>query len=407
MNKFNPDGQLVIEQPFLRIPHEQTKKAYRLSQKYLEKDLAFVNNHAGELVKQAKKQQLASRAQDGSAASSSATAHKLLDSMLNRLTMLKRKLSDTKADETMYLHRSKLRSVHLNELCTMTSTQDPGYEAWSHTRLNRLLVDYMFRKGYHQSATKLAHDQTIRDFADFELFRESATIEQSLRDQNCAKCLQWCSDNKSALRKVKSSLEFDLHLQEFIELARSQQTRIAIQYAKKHLLPWSETHQRQIEQAMGLLAFSALTTCEPYKQLYDTSRWQHLIDHFRTDNFSLNALADPAPLLLTLQTGLSALKCHHCYHDEDRNINCPVCQTETLGKLAESLPYSHQVNSNLVCRISGHLMNEDNPPMKLPNGRVYSYQSLQAMAVENNGEVKCPVTGQEFLFSEAKKLFIS
>jgi macrophage erythroblast attacher len=75
---------------------------------------------------------------------------------------------------------------------------------------------------------------------------------------------------------------------------------------------------------------------------------------------------------MTMQAGLCALRTPFCYSEEDKNINCPVCDKETFGIVAEKLPNAHHVNSCLVCRISGEVMNEDNQPMVLPNGRVYS-----------------------------------
>jgi hypothetical protein len=60
-----------------------------------------------------------------------------------------------------------------------------------------------------------------------------------------------------------------------------------------------------------------------------------------------------------------------CFREESKKVNCPVCN-ELIGKLAKDLPYAHHIHSRLVCRLSGELMNEDNPPMMLPNGQVYS-----------------------------------
>ena len=63
----------------------------------------------------------------------------------------------------------------------------------------------------------------------------------------------------------KDTLEFELRLQEFIELARARKTAEAIAYSKKHLVPWHETHMDQIRRAMTLLAFPQDTACGPYK----------------------------------------------------------------------------------------------------------------------------------------------
>ena len=71
----------------------------------------------------------------------------------------------------------------------------------------------------------------------------------------------------------------------------------------------------------------------------------------------------------TLQAGLTALKTHSC-SSREKNVNCPVCVE--FGELAEGLPTAHFVNSSLVCRMSGRLMDESNPPLVLPNGQVYS-----------------------------------
>lgn len=53
------------------------------------------------------------------------------------------------------------------------------------------------------------------------------------------------------------------------------------------------------------------------------------------------------------------------------NIDCPTCGKD-MKVLASEVPMSHHVNSTLVCRISGEVMDDSNPPMTFPNGHVYS-----------------------------------
>jgi len=78
-----------------------------------------------------------------------------------------------------------------------------------------------------------------------------------------------------------------------------------------------------------------------------------------------------------------------------------------LGKLAEEVPFSHHVNSTIVCRLSGKIMDEDNMPMAFPNGNVYSREALEEMAAKNGGWVTCPRTGTVCEFSALRKVFIS
>ena len=87
--------------------------------------------------------------------------------------------------------------------------------------------------------------------------------------------------------------------------------------------------------------------------------------------FTLNTLPSEPLLHLALYGGLSPLKLPSCHMEDTKNRDCPVCD-RWLGKLAEEVPYSHHVISTIVCRESGKIMDEDNPPMAFPDGSVYS-----------------------------------
>lgn len=120
---------------------------------------------------------------------------------------------------------------------------------------------------------------------DVSLFTQSEKVEEALRNHSCKECLQWCSENRSSLKKqnvggycnehmdcvliypfhVQSTLEFNLRLQEYIELARAGKGMEAISYAQKYLSPWQPTEFKRIQQAMTLLVFSSDTECQPYK----------------------------------------------------------------------------------------------------------------------------------------------
>jgi len=84
-------------------------------------------------------------------------------------------------------------------------------------------------------------------------------------------------------------------------------------------------------------------------------------------NFGPNTI-DPALPMMTDPTPLD----NHADHAK-RNIDCPTCSRD-MGLLAKEVPFSHHVNSTLVCRISGEVMDDVNYPMAFPNGYVYSYK---------------------------------
>jgi macrophage erythroblast attacher len=238
-----------------------------------------------------------------------------------------------------------------------------------------------------------------------ELFNIARAVETSLQAGDTSKCLAWCHDNKSKLRKLKSSLDFKLRQQEFIELIKQNRKMDAINHARKYLSNIEESQRRDLEQIMGLLAQPLDTQKEPYRHLLDKSRWNTLIEHFKRDNYNLFQLNSVSVFSVVLQAGLSALKTPQCYKKSgQRNPECPLC-SPLLNDLAKKLPYPHCSQSKLICPISGHPLNEHNPPMMLPNGQIYGELSLKSM-VATNGRIVCPKTQQDYRLDEALKVFV-
>ncbi|KAJ2835963.1 GID complex subunit containing RING finger motif [Coemansia erecta] len=396
MDKINVDHMLAIEEPFIKAPLEQLKRVVRQSQKQSERSASQVSAVLGNMAKQGD-------------AMDDEEVDQELGGLIDRLKTLKRKLEEAKSEEALLIQRSKQRATDLNELSSFESSSVPEFQRWCRSRLDRVLIDYMLRNGSVDTAKLLAKNGNLEHFADSSLFELVMSIERELCEQHsCSGALLWCAENRSALRKIQSALEFELRLQEYIEMIRARQTVEAIVYAKKHLTAWSDTQMARIQRAMTLLAFAPATQCAPYKNMFDEARWDQLAREFRSVIFRLFNLPAQPLLHLLLQTGLSALKTPACVSDDpvEHNRNCPVCQTDTLGKLAQDLPLSHHVNSNLVCRISGEKMDDNNPPMRLPNGYVYSFNALSDMAAKH-GKIKCPRTDQLFSMNDAKKLFVS
>ncbi|XP_036129706.1 E3 ubiquitin-protein transferase MAEA isoform X4 [Molossus molossus] len=244
-----------------------------------------------------------------------------------------------------------------------------------------------------------------KDLVNIEMFLTAKEVEESLERRETATCLAWCHDNKSRLRKMKSCLEFSLRIQEFIELIRQNKRLDAVRHARKHFSQAEGSQLDEVRQVMGMLAFPPDTHISPYKDLLDPARWRMLIQQFRYDNYRLHQLGNSSVFTLTLQAGLSAIKTPQCYKEDgsSKSPDCPVC-SRSLNKLAQPLPMAHCANSRLVCKISGDVMNENNPPMMLPNGYVYGYNSL--LSIRQDDKVVCPRTKEVFHFSQAEKVYI-
>lgn len=253
------------------------------------------------------------------------------------------------------------------------STPAHSYQQWSDVRLQRMITDWLLRRGYLDAADKFVTRNGIAPLTDLALFKELSAIRSSLiptspsagtstttpsatpasPPRTCALALAWCMDNKVALRRIKSTLEFDLRLQEFIDLCRNRSPESlasAVTHARRHLLPAQRTAQDALAQkeesdsttlpsaaehtteddegaeelrrnnekivetvsrAWGLLAIGPGGWA--YEDLYSYSRYSKLYDTLRTAALSIHSLP-PQPLLhIALSAGLSSLKVPACY----------------------------------------------------------------------------------------------
>lgn len=75
---------------------------------------------------------------------------------------------------------------------------------------------------------------------------------------------------------LQSKFEFQLRLQEFIELVRADTAdsyKQAILYARKHLVPWGATHMKELQHVLATLAVKSTTECTKYKVKFSFFWW--------------------------------------------------------------------------------------------------------------------------------------
>eukprot|EP00918_Siedleckia_nematoides_P076641 GHVU01167496.1.p2 GENE.GHVU01167496.1~~GHVU01167496.1.p2 ORF type:complete len:117 (-),score=4.07 GHVU01167496.1:94-444(-) len=103
----------------------------------------------------------------------------------------------------------------------------------------------------------------------------------------------------------------------------------------------------------------------------------------------------------------SPLSNHRQLSGRFQNSDCPVCDPAGLGMLAKECPWSHHLNSIIVCGLTNKVVKDGDGLAVLPNGRVYSRDGLEEMAKKDEGRIRCPRTGQVYQMDEIRRLFIS
>ncbi|KAG6586674.1 Macrophage erythroblast attacher [Phytophthora cinnamomi] len=95
----------------------------------------------------------------------------------------------------------------------------------------------------------------------------------------------------------------------------------------------------------------------------------------------------------------------HCHTDSPVPI-CPAC-SEVGSQLCTGLPFAYHPHSRLVCRVTQSAMDEHNPPLVLPNGRVYSKRGIELLTQRStDGMIKCMDTHDVFSPTDVKPVYI-
>jgi macrophage erythroblast attacher len=337
-----------------------------------------------------------------------------------------------------------------------------------HEQLERLIGEYLLRQGYLECFRLLEDEshggQTGAGVFDLGIFLGFKDVEQQLvGHRDCAGALAWCADHSSRLRRLGSPLEFKLHKQQFLEMVRQKDRLGALEYASQHFSPQnlqssalsmaprgsgiaftnasansglSGEQLVEVQQAMATLALGDPEDCRvpDYSQLFAVERWQELGAFFSAEARRCYGMTTEFTALeACIQAALTALKtpscrrlergeamsgnaesqetylCETTEQEDSYNQDCPVC-SDPGRSLAVALPLSHCGNSYLTCACTGEAMDAANPPMLLPNGRVYSQRAVREHLTSSDGcgenRVTCPRTRDSFPLSKVRNIYV-
>jgi macrophage erythroblast attacher len=179
----------------------------------------------------------------------------------------------------------------------------------------------------------------------------------------------------------------------------------AIRYSQVHLSPFGSTKLHEISQAMALLALGSrpVSAGHAHFALLSDERWAHLTERFTWNHLTVNALTASKSLLdVALTAGLSALKTKACAPGV--SLSCPVC---SMADLTAALPFAQTNRSSLVCWVTGKVMTDENWPVVLPSGYVYSREAVEGPLARDGDLVYDPRASTTYLASQVRKAFLA
>jgi hypothetical protein len=296
-----------------------------------------------------------------------------------------------------------------------------------------LIPEYLARRGYMETL-KYKKDGAWVDtrLTDVGLFEELYGLVSCLvEERRCGPVLEWCERNEVKLKKMKSGLPFQLHVQEFVGILQHDgdvnTKQRAIEYAKKYMAHYAHVYPEEFQRAASLLVLrDILPECSTCSELFSEDRWSALAARVTRDFLALYSMQPVSPLELHVRAGIASLKTTesmrmlgHC-GDVDGNMNTNNTRTAMTNnplshpvvlRMASGVPYSKRTVSRLVCPITGMIMEGANAPMVLPNG--YVYGRLGLFGEENDDEhvmqkttVMCPCTLEVFPRDAVRRAYV-
>lgn len=358
-----------------------------------------------------------------------------------RLTKLQAQHARVVAAEAAHAKHIAQRLQHLVAGYNIDSGQcRPRTSATFRTqRMHRMVVQHLLLHGFTACAKELATRAGVSHLVDVPVFEELHHVAAALLRHDVEPALEWAASVASKLRRIKSTLVLQLRRFQFLELVRLGRKQEALEHANEHFgtaaaqaaaAPEESKSAardvlRHLQQDMALLAFPDPAHCgvAAFERLFEEERWQELRQLlFREAGRALGFDSITSSFDRVLRAGLTALRLPSCAPRETRTAplrpefapcakhrvavgGCPACD-RYLGVVAQGLPTCRRTKSRLVCSMSHTFMEGDNPPMLLPNNRVYGRTALTKMAARNRGIVTCPHTGDTFPLSDLRRVFL-
>ncbi|TNV74966.1 hypothetical protein FGO68_gene15013 [Halteria grandinella] len=264
-------------------------------------------------------------------------------------------------------------------------------------------VMFLQQKGWLSPIIQKQNTSDYQNLTDVEkeIIIEANSILKDLKSKSVKLALVWCKQNQSKLKQRQSTFQSNLVFQEYIENLKEDQWK-ALEYIRNFT---NLLQQEWREKAFGCMLLAKQTKKPSNYQIYfEDQQWEQLIRQFKIELYEVYCYPMESPLLGAIKCGISTLKTQYC--DQLKAIRCPICTTE-MQELSKELLTTQKLGSTWICRISGELMDENNPPMMLPNHQVYSQKALQQMSDQMKEEVYCPITKEKFKFNQCIRVYLT
>lgn len=271
----------------------------------------------------------------------------------------------------------------------------------------RAITQHLYRQGLEEAGDALAAEASLHEeAARGEPFAALQRIATALAEGDAGPALDWTESHKDRLKD--SPLAFALHRLAFLQIARRDGAGAAVRYARDHFPQFAARHERELQRAMCLLAYTAAGASPPptYSSLRDESTLAtDAAELFIKEACALLRLPPLSPLAAAVLAGARVLP---ALLEIRAKMSHPHVAAAWGAK--DELPVEVDLggeggghHSVFACPILRQQASEQNPPMRLLCGHVISRDALTKLA--QGVKLKCPYCPMEQSPLEARLIY--
>lgn len=268
--------------------------------------------------------------------------------------------------------------------------------------INKIIALHFFRLGQNDLGEFFMQESQEADLSLKTAFIEMHHILEQVNSRNLKPALVWAKMHHDELLGKGSSLEFNLHELQFVQLLQEGSRLQALQYAKANFFQFATSHMSKIQRLMGSLLWAGRLEHSPYQDLFQPSNWDHFCIQFTKECCNLIGYSYQSALQVVIAAGTQALPTILKMVSVFGNKKHEWLTLKQLPIEIE-LDKEHQFHSIFACPVSKEQSSTENPPMLMPCGHVLCKQSLQRLSKNRN--FKCPYCPTDVNMAECKPIY--
>eukprot|EP00250_Pteridium_aquilinum_P009350 c18612_g1_i1 orf=298-1437(-) len=253
--------------------------------------------------------------------------------------------------------------------------------------INKIVALHFFRLGQFELGEGFMQETQEADLSLKTAFYEMHHILEQVNLRNLEPALEWVKTHHKELQLKGSSLEFNLHELQFVQLLQQGSRFQALQYAKANFFQFATSHMGKIQRLMGSLLWAGRLEHSPYRDLWQPTNWELISIQFTRECCNLIGYSYQSALQVIVSAGTQALPTLLKMVSIFGNKKHEWLALKQLP-LEVELDKEYQFHSIFACPVSKEQSSAENPPMLMPCGHVLCKQSLQRLSKSRN--FKCP-----------------